>query len=215
MMADMIVTPPPGGFKTGDYRIRRYGTGSLDASGAYVAGADVNLAATSVDDTTDELAIAAHGLVTGRGPLYVEMGDPTVETLPTPLVAGTPYWAIAVDADHVKLAVTSSDALNEVAVDLTDIGVGAPRLSNGFVVAGSVQQLGSSGDGELADDQQGQRTRDVRKLFTVAPLFSRTASQDPDIVELDGNHFRVNSSKRYGTLSGGHSISMIEKIEVP
>lgn len=212
-MAAMIVTPPPGGFKTGDYVVRRYGNGGIDASGAYVAAADVDLTVVSVDDVGDALEVTAHGLLTGRGPLFVAIADPSVDTLPAPLVAGVPYWVIVVDADHIQLAATAAAALVPTPIDLTDIGAGTPpALSNGFLVPGSVQALGNE---ELGDNDEGQTGKDIRRLFTVADLRSRTKTTDPDIVELDGNHYRVNTSNRYGTLSGGHSLSVIEKVEVP
>lgn len=57
---------------------------------------------TAVDTAADTLAITAHGLHTGDGPIAIA----STGTLPAPLVAATDYWVIAADADHVQIAST-------------------------------------------------------------------------------------------------------------
>lgn len=212
MMRDMITTAPPGGFKTGDYVVRRYDADQLDANGAAAPRTDVDLEVTGVDDVGDTLIVVAHGLATGRGPLYVAVPS-SADALPMPIAAGVAYWAIVVDADTIQLAASKVDALAASPIDIIDVGLGAmPSLSNGFAVAGSVQALGSD---KLRDLGEGQSTEDMRELYTVVELRSRRATNAPDVVELDGKHYRVNACDKFGTLSGGHFVSEIEKLEIP
>lgn len=62
----------------------------------------VPLTVSAVDTATDRLAIAAHGLVTGDGPVRLA----STGALPAPLAAGVDYWVVAPDAGHVQLAST-------------------------------------------------------------------------------------------------------------
>lgn len=199
-------------FKTGDYVVRRYATGALDSSGRYLPNADTDLDVTAVDAAADTLTIDGHDLATGDGPFWLSVPDPTVDVLPTPLDATAPNWAIVVDVDTIKVAASKADAIALIPIDLIDIGLGAfPHLSNSFIAPGSVQALG---DDELRDLPEGQSTEDMRQLFTIVELRERTNDNDPDVVLVDGKHFRVNKVRHYGTLSGGHYVSSIEKLEI-
>lgn len=199
-------------FKTGDYVVRRYETGALDSSGRYLPNADTDLDVTAVDTAADTVTIVAHDLATGDGPFWFSVPDPTVDVLPTPLDPSSPSWAIVVDVDTIKIAASKADAIALIAIDLTDIGLGAfPHLSNAFIAPGSVQALG---DDELRDLPEGQSTEDMRTFFTIVELRERTEDNDPDVVLVDGKHFRVNRVRHFGTLSGGHYVSMLEKLEI-
>jgi len=82
----------------------------LGASPATVASADIS---------GDVFDAPAHGFVTG---LVGQMT--TDDTLPTPLMTLTDYYIIALDADHFSLAATLVDAINGVAITLSDAGAG-------------------------------------------------------------------------------------------
>jgi hypothetical protein len=77
------------------------------------------LTITAVDTALDTLTSVAHGLVTGDGPgaVYAASG-----TLPTGLAGVTDYWVIRVDANTIKLASSSANALLGTAIDLTAAG---------------------------------------------------------------------------------------------
>ncbi|GAH53693.1 unnamed protein product, partial [marine sediment metagenome] len=49
--------------------------------------------------------------------------------LPSPLVSGTSYYAIRVDASHIQVAVSKDDALDETQIDLIDQGSGIHALT--------------------------------------------------------------------------------------
>lgn len=87
------------------------------------------LTITAVDTATDQLTIAGHGLVTGDGPAAVRNVD---GALPTGLAAVTDYWVIRVDANTVKLATSSANALAGTAIDITAAGSGTHILEVGI-----------------------------------------------------------------------------------
>lgn len=71
----------------------------------------------TADAGTDELTWAsAHGCVTG------EMVSFTAGTMPSPLVAGTSYYAIVSSTTVMKVATTRVNALAATAIDLTTTG---------------------------------------------------------------------------------------------
>lgn len=87
------------------------------------------LTITAVDFTTDQLTIAGHGLVTGDGPAATRnIGG----ALPAPLVGVTDYWIIRVDANIIKLATSSANALAGTAINLTTNGTGTSTLEIGI-----------------------------------------------------------------------------------
>ncbi len=91
-------------------------------------------AVSAVDIVADTLAIASHPFVTADGPVQVA----STGALPAPLTAGTDYWIVVADADHVRLATSyENTGGNNVArglgatpnpitvIDLTSAGSGA------------------------------------------------------------------------------------------
>lgn len=76
---------------------------------------------------TDILDVTAHGLVTGAGPFVGIAPGGTLGGISD----ATPYYAIVVDANHLKLATSQANALGGIAVDVTldhygTLGVGLP-----------------------------------------------------------------------------------------
>lgn len=70
---------------------------------------------------TGQLTMTAHGLVTGDGPglLRAHAGLIMATTSPT-----QQYFAIRIDADHIKLATSRANALASTAISFTDNGSG-------------------------------------------------------------------------------------------
>lgn len=64
---------------------------------------------------TDKATHAAHGLLTGDGPLFYAGSG----VLPPEVVAGTGYYVVKVDANTYKLATTLANALSSTTLDLT------------------------------------------------------------------------------------------------
>lgn len=94
------------------------GSGTIDVDGAAVNEA---FAAAEVNDTDDELTLAAHGAVTGYGPVrFALTGD--ASALPDGLAVLTDYWLIRVDDNTVKVATSFANAIAGTAIDLLDTG---------------------------------------------------------------------------------------------
>jgi hypothetical protein len=83
----------------------------------------------TADAATDQLTVVGHGLLNGDGPVAVRnLGG----SLPGALAPVTDYWAILVDADHVKLATSNPNALAGTAINLTSTGTGTQLLEVGI-----------------------------------------------------------------------------------
>lgn len=78
--------------------------------------------------TTDTLAIDNHPFRTGSGPLRVTNSG---GALPSPLVAGTDYWAIRSNSGKFSLATSRANALAGVLIDLTTSGTGTNSIASG------------------------------------------------------------------------------------
>lgn len=106
---------------------------------------------TAVSTTNNTLTAVAHGLLTGDRFRLHNVGG----ALPaaTPSLAGvTDYFAVRVDADTIKVAVSSADALagTPVVVDITGTGSGTTKIEYGLpycipnVIAGPGTQVKSA-----------------------------------------------------------------------
>lgn len=78
------------------------------------------LTISAVDNTTEKITITAHGRSTGDGPAAVFVGSGGV--IPGGLAPVTDYWVIVVDANTVKLATSSANALAGTAINITSNG---------------------------------------------------------------------------------------------
>lgn len=78
------------------------------------------LTISAVNAGTDQLTVTAHGQVTGNGPAAVFVGAGGV--IPGGLAPVTDYWLVVVDANTVKLATSSANALANVTIDITSTG---------------------------------------------------------------------------------------------
>jgi hypothetical protein len=88
-------------------------------------------ASTAVNTGTSQINIPNHGFTTGQSP-PVFVSNPG--TLPTGLSASTPYWIIAVDADHIQFATTLPRALASDAISLSAAGSGTNTLTKGWAI---------------------------------------------------------------------------------
>jgi|TARA_B100000073_G_scaffold98267_1_gene78111 hypothetical protein len=86
------------------------------------ATATFNFTSADIDTATDEFTITGHGLNTSDAVTYNEGSG--VVTAPSPLVDGTTYYAIVVDADTIKLANSITDASTNSPINITNAGSG-------------------------------------------------------------------------------------------
>jgi hypothetical protein len=138
-------------------------------------GASKTWTATDVNTTTGIIHIVGHGFVTGTPFLAA-----TVSALPSPLVAGPTYYIIRVDADNVKFAASSADAIAGIPITLASVGAGTSTVN----VDSMIHIAG-----------HGYRTTVPFKLTTTgtlpAPLVAGTTYY---IIKIDDNTIKFASS---------------------
>lgn len=99
-----------------------------------LGGPNEDIAAASVNTTTDQLTVGIYGDVytTGQWTFLSTSGTlPTVSGVA--LSATTVYWIIRVDATHIKLASSEANALAGTALDLDGAGTGTHYISHPFI----------------------------------------------------------------------------------
>ncbi len=128
----------------------------------------------TADSTTDQLAITGHGLQTGNGAAQVSNSG---GGLPGGLAAATDYFAIRVDADHIKLATSATNALAGIAINITSNGtgtqtltIGLPNARNTTYVSGSLVK--SADLDAMQDDIVGARRRTWSRTFSPVALLA-------------------------------------------
>jgi len=106
------------------------------ASGNYIVASDVDnwpvsveatedFETTAIDTSTDKITVA-NDIAT-----CIELKFSSTGAVPSPLVVGIVYYAINVDATHIKVATTPVLAAAGTAIDLTDVGSGTHTLDIG------------------------------------------------------------------------------------
>jgi len=100
----------------------------LDRVDKFITFADLTIS--SINVGADTFAIAGHGRVTGDGPMRIETSGGTAPADASGVLTGRDVWAIAVDANTVKLASTFQNAVAAVPVpiDVTSAGTGTNVL---------------------------------------------------------------------------------------
>lgn len=205
-----------GSHRTGVYVVTRTPE-NTHVDGAVVAP-DVapDVVVSAVDDTLDTLTALGHGVETGDGPFRLIDGrgqlsyDQSPE-LPEPLTVDDEYWAIAVDADTLKLASSEADANMSVPIDIesTD-GVPFTLSRTRFMLEASIQPM----DGRaLSADDESDRTSDDKLCLVVDRLFTRRPGYEPDVVEVDGESYTVTDSEKWDHWGGGHYECTITRDE--
>ena len=108
----------------------------MSASGNYIEESDIDNWATAVD-ATEDFATTAVDIATEKitvandVPTGTEIKFSSTGVVPAPLVTGTVYYAIRVDATHIKVAATPVTAAAGTAINLTDVGSGTHTLDIG------------------------------------------------------------------------------------
>ena len=108
----------------------------MAASGNYIVESDVVNWPTSVD-TTEDFATTAVVIATDKITVVNDIDTGTeiqfssTGVVPAPLVTGTIYYAINIDATHIQVASTPVLAAAGTAVNLTDVGSGTHTLDVG------------------------------------------------------------------------------------
>lgn len=92
----------------------------------------------TVDFANNELDVAAHGLLTGDGPIQLT----TTGVLPTGLALETDYYVIESTAGIIQLATSLENALEGTVVTFSDIGSGTHSLEGS--ANGDPDNIGSS-----------------------------------------------------------------------
>lgn len=108
----------------------------MAAEGNYIVESDVDnwpasVAATEDFATTDVNISTDRITVTNDIATCTELVFSSTGTVPVPLVTGTTYYAIRIDATTIEIATTPVLAAAGTAVDLTDIGSGTHTLDIG------------------------------------------------------------------------------------
>lgn len=108
----------------------------MAASGNYIVESDVDNWATVIDATEDfettAVVIATDKITVANDvPSGTEIKFSSTGVVPAPLVTGTVYYAIRVDATHIKVATTPVTAAAGTAINLTDVGSGTHTLDIG------------------------------------------------------------------------------------
>lgn len=103
------------------------------------------IAITAVNTGTEALTAIAHGLLTGDRFRLRNIGGALPAATPA-LAPVTDYFAIRVDADNIKVAITNSDALAGTAVNITGAGTGTHIVEYGLPycvprIAGALTQI--------------------------------------------------------------------------
>lgn len=141
---------------------------SPSAVGNYIDNLDVDnwpevpdatetFATTDVDISTDKIT------VTNDIPTGAELRLSSTGVLPDPMVAGTVYYAIRVDATHIQVATTAVNAAAGTQIDLTDVGSGIHTLDIG---SGS-----SSTDRQAVIDRAEQLIENLTKDYFYSKAF--------------------------------------------
>jgi len=108
----------------------------MSASGNYIVESDIDNWADAVS-STEEFATGAVAMSTDRITVANDIATGSLlrfsstGVVPAPLVTGTAYYAIRVDATHIKVATTPVNAAAGTAIDLTDVGSGTHTLDVG------------------------------------------------------------------------------------
>jgi len=108
----------------------------MSASGNYIVESNVDNWPDAVS-STEEFATGAVAIDTNIITVATDIATASIirfsstGVLPSPLVTGTAYYAIRVDATHIRIATTAVLAAAGTAIDITDVGSGTHTLDVG------------------------------------------------------------------------------------
>lgn len=122
---------------------------------------------------SDTITISSHGYMTGLAFTLTSSG-----TLPGGLALATPYYAIVVDANTIKVASSLANAKVGTAVDITSAAGGGTHTVNVTALAGGTLKLQKSIDGVNWYDEGSSQNLTVtgnfyfEKADPTAPFYS-------------------------------------------
>lgn len=200
----------------------------MSASGNYIVESDIDNWPMVIDDTDTFVAgdvDSANDKITGIPdiPAGTELQFSSTGVLPTPLVTGTVYFAIRIDATTIRVATNPVDAAaGTVYVDLTDGGSGTHKLDIG---SGS-----STVDRQATIDRAEQLIEKLTRDYFYVKTFSiyRDGNND-DLINLNlqpniitdtsrlylSDLAMVQDSTTLTSVTGGFTVGMIgEKIYI-
>jgi hypothetical protein len=93
---------------------------------------------------------------------------------------------------------------------LDSAGDWVPAAGTTFSIDASVQPLSGRA---LKDLREGLRSEDVRWVYTNSELRALTAGAGPDVITIDGGHYRVSKVEHFRVISG-HYRATVERLEV-
>jgi len=153
----------------------------------------------------DTITEANHGLTTGQTIVFTT----TAADPPDPLVAGTTYYVIVVDADTYQVATNLANALAGTQIDLTDGGSGTHTATFQTYVPVRVN-LGSA-DGSatnlLSDSGTGTRYWNITNSANANIMGRGTVEIDG----IDNDALRVNGT---GTVTVGPSVATPAEFDI-
>lgn len=147
----------------------------MAAEGNYIVGSDVDNWADAVS-STEEFATTDVKTETDRIAVVNDIATASLirfsstAALPSPLVAGTAYYAIKIDSETIEVATTPVKAAAEEAIDITDVGSGTHTLDVG--------EGSSEADRQTIIDRVEDLIEQITKDFFYAKSF---------VIYLDGN----------------------------
>jgi hypothetical protein len=94
---------------------------------------------------------------------------------------------------------------------LDSAGNYSPGATSTFSIAASVQPLSGRA---LKDLPEGARADDYRWVYTDSELRTEQAGVDPDVVEIEGEDYRVEKVEHFLVLSG-HYRATVFRLDVP
>lgn len=170
-----------------------------------------------LDGALDTVTLAAHGMVTGDGPVQLR----TSGTLPTGLSSTAYYWVIRIDANTFKLAVSYAAAIALVPVLFASDGTGthgalAPRT---FPIVAGVQPAGGRDIDWLP---AGMNANETLVLYTeallipVMPAGGGTPDREPDMVTIpwlgQTEDWTVQKVEQFDILAGHYRVAVFRTV---
>jgi hypothetical protein len=85
-----------------------------------------------------------------------------------------------------------------------------------FTIIASIQPLGLAASGRvLTELPEGQNGDEVRILYTITELLTRSPGQEPDVVTLDGEDYYVVQTARWQAFGNEHWEVLVSRTVVP
>lgn len=174
--------------------------GFLEPVGQVDFSTIIDFAPGEINTGTSEIAIA--GLATGDGPYFVASTGST----PTGLAADTPYWVIAVDPTHIRLAANPTKAAAGTYIAISSTGSGQLSLIKGFAVRETIAEADNvpapSGPYTVAVAHAAAFLKDGGVTLAGAPLTAVPGAPGP-------NQYQVNTATGAYTFNAAQASAAV------